>query len=936
MSHQVPRKRTRAAVFDHGAGSGHHRNAAGREGGGTNGRDDAAIKLSLVRSVISELSKSSNYEHVVRSWNSEDVEQSVRDTVANVVSEWMGVLEAALPDTKRVLSVLHAIMFIYMWELKVRPKNDEEELLEMDAGGDSLRTAPVERIRRDPKILADMLSWYKRRSKAFDDSSAPNPLTTVDQVALGNGWWTERCPARLRLVIQMCVDNCVVEDEMCVAQNISVYLTRSDIRGLDLMLVDEQVTHLIEEGSLVDVGHGYVTTQAVYRSALSILRMWRTRDARLPSLFGDDIDALLKHRGRELNDGQKALVRCVSLHANCICDAPAGTGKTHTAGFIVNSLTNMKQSSRVVCLTPTHKSLGVLARKMVMCTTKLIEFYTIHKFVIMHRKDKRSDFDDAASEDPDPDIIIVDEFSMVTSPLLQQLLHIMVDMPSTRLLVMGDNSQLPPIGRGWPIMDVPHVIPSCTLMQNMRVSAGREDLKMLAKTLREGTTEVERWLRPEFDAEASVQMIDTLTQSEVIDVVVDAHRKLRASPNPTDPRFIQVITSQRCHVDLINEAIQKVFFRRSGECAVYNRDGTPKQGCPFVHDAVRVNKTTKDYKNGDVGIVTEFIYEEEGAPSERVQEDAPSTAECSSQDGGGRSGEERTLKDATREEKEAARSSGGPDERARQTPAPGAIRKAVVQMLSQSTDAVPNEGDASSRLRHAGKLLHIPVKHIDTAYATTVHKMQGSESSTVIVACFSKTNPRLKSREMFYTSETRSQSRFVVVGNVEDFATAHPSPRRTLLPLLMLEQNDGSTSVGRNRPRNLNVHTRFEEETFQFTIANPGIWTTVKKWFGCACVFCGEDTTSCSPALPWRFDRTIETLRPVCRECSITRFDRSMSLYDNLLHENDERLATLLNKEVALKAAGVHALPWLTKWPFLPETHASLRVCVGCSDDGFW
>ncbi len=60
------------------------------------------------------------------------------------------------------------------------------------------------------------------------------------------------------------------------------------------------------------------------------------------------------------------------------------------------------------------------------------------------------------------------------------------------------------------------------------------------------------------------------------------------------------------------------------------------------------------------------------------------------------------------------------------------------------------------------------IDDIEIAYATTVHKMQGSESETVIIVV-DKEQSRMLTRELLYVAITRGVERVIVVGNKEAF-----------------------------------------------------------------------------------------------------------------------------------------------------------------------
>ncbi len=69
---------------------------------------------------------------------------------------------------------------------------------------------------------------------------------------------------------------------------------------------------------------------------------------------------------------------------------------------------------------------------------------------------------------------------------------------------------------------------------------------------------------------------------------------------------------------------------------------------------------------------------------------------------------------------------------------------------------------------------------VETAYAMTIHKSQGSEYATVVVVLPPSTSP-LIGRELLYTAVTRATDRLVIVGTAEAVVAAvdHPATRVT-------------------------------------------------------------------------------------------------------------------------------------------------------------
>ena len=59
---------------------------------------------------------------------------------------------------------------------------------------------------------------------------------------------------------------------------------------------------------------------------------------------------------------------------------------------------------------------------------------------------------------------------------------------------------------------------------------------------------------------------------------------------------------------------------------------------------------------------------------------------------------------------------------------------------------------------------HDLLEDLETAYAVTVHKSQGSEYRTVIIPVCASTPALLLTRNLLYTAVTRAQRRVILVG----------------------------------------------------------------------------------------------------------------------------------------------------------------------------
>jgi exodeoxyribonuclease V alpha subunit len=84
------------------------------------------------------------------------------------------------------------------------------------------------------------------------------------------------------------------------------------------------------------------------------------------------------------------------------------------------------------------------------------------------------------------------------------------------------------------------------------------------------------------------------------------------------------------------------------------------------------------------------------------------------------------------------------------------------------------DGDLVFAFRHADSVVTVPVSVDDAvqlAFATTVHKAQGSEYAHVVVVAPPR-GSALATRELLYTAMTRAKPHAVIIGTTEDLAHA--------------------------------------------------------------------------------------------------------------------------------------------------------------------
>jgi exodeoxyribonuclease V alpha subunit len=180
--------------------------------------------------------------------------------------------------------------------------------------------------------------------------------------------------------------------------------------------------------------------------------------------------APLSYHSPELNPQQQAAVTCALSHDLSIITGGPGTGKTFIARHLIQA---MGPNAKVLLAAPTGKAAARLQElnRNSPCTT-------LHALLgIRSERDllKEGSYVHA-------DLIVVDESSMIDVRLLSYFLASV--HKGTRVVLMGDSDQLPPVESGSLFADLVDLIPTARLTQSLR-SDSKEILE-LASRIREG------------------------------------------------------------------------------------------------------------------------------------------------------------------------------------------------------------------------------------------------------------------------------------------------------------------------------------------------------------------------------------------------------------------------------------------------------------------
>lgn len=285
------------------------------------------------------------------------------------------------------------------------------------------------------------------------------------------------------------------------------------------------------------------------------------------------------------DDQKEALSKAVTSGVFILTGAP-GTGKTYTIKRIISSF----PEARVALAAPTGKA----AKRVYEQSGRLA--LTIHKLLEPQKVGDRFVFTRDAENPIEADLIVLDEVSMVDTPLMARFLEAVA--PGTRLILVGDTYQLPSVGPGNILKDLiaSGAIPSTELTIIKRQDEGLiirqcHRIKNGEDILLENSTAKDFFFLKR-DGEEEIR-------ETILDLV---SRRCRESYKVDPLRDVQVITPLREKTALSCKALNEVFQRRLNP--------KPKiDGVRFkVGDKVIQTKNQYDLDiiNGDIGYVRDI------------------------------------------------------------------------------------------------------------------------------------------------------------------------------------------------------------------------------------------------------------------------------------------------------------------------------------------
>lgn len=369
---------------------------------------------------------------------------------------------------------------------------------------------------------------------------------TADKIARNAGFEFDS-PFRIKAGIRHALNEARSDGNTCLPREFLVQKAAGEVLGVDILPTENCLDEMIIEGELVEkhfdnddhVFLSYLHYQEMHSAVLLNGLMENARILPLADVEGE-ISGLEKKFGIPLDDKQRSAVLGAVNEGVLVITGGPGTGKTTILRFIIELMEEMDQKLELAAPT------GRAAKRITDTTGR--EARTIHR-LLEYGGFGNEEF---AKNEDDPivaDVIIIDEMSMVDVSLFHSLLKAIAE--GTRLIMVGDFDQLPPVGPGNVLHDIilSETVPVVRLTDIYR-QAGRSMIVVNAHRINRG-------MIPVVDKnESDFIFLSRPGMEETLDTVVDMCKQFAATGSEGEFQVLAPMKANLLGVNNLNSVLQ--------------------------------------------------------------------------------------------------------------------------------------------------------------------------------------------------------------------------------------------------------------------------------------------------------------------------------------------------------------------------------------------
>lgn len=326
----------------------------------------------------------------------------------------------------------------------------------------------------------------------------------------------------------------------------------------------------------------YDIEKYIGESLLEALKIDKEPLINIDKIYNDD-----KYDLKQLTDKQLNAVEYLINKNVFILNGFGGSGKSFTTGKAIQILDNHKQS--YLLLAPTGRASQVISKYSNR------EAYTIHRGL---------GYNPSASENPDEcwaynkenkmpfNYVLVDESSMVDIFLMKRIIDA-IDFNVTKLVLIGDNAQIPSVSCGNIFHDLieSEIIPMVTLDKVFRFGKGGIDT--MSTNVRNSTNVIKEDKITTLGEDKSYCFVPT-NKTDYLKNVKKMYKRLFENPE-NNVEDILILSYRKAIVKDINNEIQKIANNKNTE-----QDNHIKVGQITLFEDDIVIQTVNNYKAKDI------------------------------------------------------------------------------------------------------------------------------------------------------------------------------------------------------------------------------------------------------------------------------------------------------------------------------------------------
>lgn len=179
--------------------------------------------------------------------------------------------------------------------------------------------------------------------------------------------------------------------------------------------------------------------------------------------------------------GQVAALDDLATQPLSVLVGGAGTGKTTVIATFIKALQGSTRPAKLLLLTPTGKAAVRLKKRVQEVAGLDVDPLTIHSYLVRNKWMDPVTFRLRRDGTPVVDgttTVVIDESSMLDVPMLATVLRALDWTKVERLILCGDEQQLPPIGVGAPLKNI---------VDALRGAEGLSELTVNVRQVQEGS-----------------------------------------------------------------------------------------------------------------------------------------------------------------------------------------------------------------------------------------------------------------------------------------------------------------------------------------------------------------------------------------------------------------------------------------------------------------